>query len=159
MSIHSRLERQINNKLKEIQSFKDEILEYEMRIREAEAFIAGIRETLKVIPAEEKALNAGAQIRPGTDIAKVRDVLREHGSPLRIEEILNKMGKELTKGNRQAVSGQLSQNYRQGRVFTRPHPNTFGLLEWGISSTTEDSDSSQPDDDSSIPPGFGEMPK
>lgn len=29
------------------------------------------------------------------------------------------------------ITSTLGQNVRDGRYFTRPEPNTFGLIEWG----------------------------
>ncbi|MEQ8315745.1 MAG: hypothetical protein RL839_10815 [Gammaproteobacteria bacterium] len=150
MDIQARLNRQIEKKRSEIQQDKKELREIEMRIREGEAYIQGMEETLKMIPTKEKVVNADANVRPGSDVAKARDALRKEGSPLRIEVILEKMGKEVTKKHRQALAGQLSQNFRQGRIFTRPEPNTFGLLEWDFTS--------QEEEDPDLPSTFGQIP-
>jgi hypothetical protein len=37
----------------------------------------------------------------------------------------------LNKSTRAAVAGSLSAYVRNGEIFTRPAPNTFGLIEFG----------------------------
>ncbi len=160
MQIHNRLEKQIQKKNHEIQELKSESLEIEMKIREAEAYISGIEDTLKLIPKGEDAQNASATVRPGSDIEKARDALRKDGTAMYIEAILEAVGKEVTKKNRQALAGQLSHNYRLGRIFTRPKPNTFGLIEWDLNTKTlpEKEESTKSEEDVEFPPNFGSIP-
>jgi len=76
-------------------------------------------------------------------IDKARTALRRVGKPLYIEELLRAMGKEVNKKNRVSLSGSLGSYVRQEYIFTRPAPNTFGLIEFD--NSVEDA----------IPEGFG----
>jgi hypothetical protein len=44
-------------------------------------------------------------------------------------DLLKAMGREVNRKNKTGVSGSLAAYVRRGEVFTRPKPNTFGLLE------------------------------
>ena len=56
--------------------------------------------------------------------------IKAAGKPLHINEILNVLKLEPNKKNRLSLSGSLSGYARRGEVFTRPAPNTFGLVEF-----------------------------
>ena len=52
------------------------------------------------------------------------------GKPLHISDLLVALGKETDHDNRAALSGSLSAYVRKHEIFTRPAPNTFGLVEF-----------------------------
>lgn len=113
---------------KRIDKKQQEIQEFRLKIRECEAYIQGLQETIKLLPKDI----AGAPdvvLRPGTLLAKTRDVIKQAGKSLYINEILKSIGRPADKNNRVALSGSLSVYVKRGQIFTRPAPNTFGLLE------------------------------
>ena len=137
MNARVKIEKQIKRKEQEIQRFVDQKKELDSDIRDAEAFIKGLQEALKHLPKEKKDADTYT-VRPGSDVDKALLILQNYGKPLRIEDILKNMGKEVNKHNKVNVASQLSHNYRAGRIFTRPAPNTFGLLEWGDNQEIDD---------------------
>ncbi|HEV8640702.1 MAG TPA: hypothetical protein VGV13_06355 [Methylomirabilota bacterium] len=71
------------------------------------------------------------QISPTGSIGHSVAVLEETGAPLHIVKLLNAI--EARTGKRPAqhsLVGAISQYVREGRIFYRPLPNTFGLLKW-----------------------------
>jgi hypothetical protein len=74
----------------------------------------------------------------------VKQALEQSGKPLHITDILKRIGKENTKKNRLSLGGTLSRYVREGNVFMRAGPNTFGLM----SNSTES-------DEEELPPEFG----
>jgi septal ring factor EnvC (AmiA/AmiB activator) len=137
MSAEKDLEKKIKQKEEETQRLKDDL-------RATEAYLEGMRASLRVIKKTSDAANGGT-IRPGSMIDKARKALRQAGKPLYIEELLRKMGKEVSKKNRISLSGSLGSYVRDKNIFTRPAPNTFGLIEF---------DEIREDDD--VPEGFGQ---
>jgi hypothetical protein len=123
---------------------KQEISEYEAKIAEAKAFVAGLEEALKALPKD--ANSTSVRLRPGTNLAKAYAVLKGSGSPMRINKLMKAMGLEETKENRVSLSGSIGAYVRKSNIFTRPGPNTFGLVEFGDSQSNSD----EP------PEGFGE---
>ncbi len=117
--------------LKKIEKKLQEIRELESQIREANAYIHGLQDVLKLIPRdvidEKKTEHV---LRPNSDMAKARDFLRTKGKAMHVGEILDGIGKGDTKPNRLSLSGSLGDYVRKGEIFTRPEPNTFGLTEF-----------------------------
>jgi hypothetical protein len=70
-------------------------------------------------------------------VAKARDAILKAGRPLHVSEILTVIGKPDEKEGRISLGGSLSSYVRKGEVFTRPDPNTFGLVELDRSAAKE----------------------
>jgi hypothetical protein len=71
----------------------------------------------------------GRTISPTSSIGLTIEVLRQAGKPLRIQEILKRLDAGGHKTGKNTLVGGLSRYVKQKRVFYRPHPSTFGLLE------------------------------
>ena len=136
VNISKKLQGQVNRKNKEIQQLELDRQELDMKIREAYAHIAGIKEAMKHLPNAEIEENPALSLRKGKSIAKIYDILKQGGSPMHIKDILAAMGKETDKKSQQATGSQLNNYVRTGRIFTRDLPNTFGLKEWGTKPLT-----------------------
>ncbi len=81
-------------------------------------------------------------------MAQARDAIAAAGKPLHIAELLPAMGKENTQQNRLSLGGSLARCVREGVVFSRPAPNTFGLLSMP--------ETSPPPMQEKLPEGFGQ---
>lgn len=142
MSIRSQLEKKIENK-------RQEIGELEAKLREANAFLQGLQEAMKVLPregVEEK--EPDLILRSGSNMARTRDYLRRVGKPMHITEILKNIGLDVNKNSRVSLSGSLGSYARRGMIFTHTGPNAFGLIEFGSSRAEE-----EPPDDFGIENG------
>ncbi|MBI4823663.1 MAG: hypothetical protein HY805_05480 [Nitrospirae bacterium] len=124
MGIRAKFEEKIKRKEQEIQ-------EYEGKIREAKAYLQALQDSLKLLPREGKNVSIESILRPGSNIAKTYEFLKKIGKPLHITEILKGIGKSTSKKDRIALSGSLGWYVRRKEIFTRPAPNTFGLIESG----------------------------
>ena len=108
-----------------------EVKELELQIREANSYIQGLQDVLKIIPRDgSDDKRAELNLRPNSDMAKARDFLRKVSTPMHVGEILKGIGKGDSKPNRLSLSGSLGDYVRKGEIFTRPAPNTFGLTEF-----------------------------
>jgi len=105
-----------------------EIDNLQRQVEYAKAYIQAIQDSMKILP-RENGQNGQDQItlRPGTALAKTQEILRKAGEPLHINEILKALNEKADK--RISLSGSLSAYVRNGQIFTRPAPNTFGLIE------------------------------
>jgi hypothetical protein len=119
-----------NELLKRIEKKQAEIREFDDRIREANAYVQGLQDTLKLIPKEDEFSVQEVTLRHGSNIAKARDALRAAGNPLHITEILKVIGQPTDKKHRLALGGSIAAYARKGSVFTKTAPNTFGLTEF-----------------------------
>jgi hypothetical protein len=110
---------------------QEEIRELEMRLREAQSYLAALQDMSKLLPRDQNTTSDPRQaLRPGSAVARARDAIKKAGKPLHITEVLNAIGSEADKKNRISLSGSLFGYVRRGEVFTRPAPNTFGLREF-----------------------------
>ncbi len=127
--------------LKKIEKKNQEVRELESQIREANAYIQGLHDVVKIIPKENgDDYPPERKLRPNSDMAKAQDFLRKVGKPLYVGEILEGIGKGDTKRHRLSLSGSLGDYVRKGEIFNRPAPNTFGLIEFTSSQEAEESE-------------------
>ncbi|MCG8025717.1 MAG: winged helix-turn-helix domain-containing protein [Candidatus Thiodiazotropha endolucinida] len=162
MEAHDRIQKQIDKKLKDISDLEEKkrkmINEINQELAEAKGVITGLEEALKFLPKGTNLTafeNEVRSIRKGSDIEKVYLVLKDEGEPRHIEWLLKAIGKEVNKKTRQALSGQLSYNYREGRIFTRPAPNTFGLIQWPNNIEDDQTTDGDIQESMDIPSSFG----
>lgn len=144
MGVRRKIERKIREK-------ENEIHELNLKLREGVAYLQALQDALKLIPRDEgddeNENGEEATVKPGSAIAEVLNVLKAHGKPMHIMEILPAIGREATPENRASVGSSIAAYVRKRQIFTRPAPNTFGLTEWAISSAGAT--------DNEPPEGFG----
>lgn len=129
---------------------QQEIRELEMQLREANAYIQALQDSMKLLPRDvvDGTSESEHTLREGSTLAKTRDLLRHSGAPMPISEILKLLGQPQDKKHRLSLAGTLSGYAKKGRVFTRTAPNTFGLVEFG---------STEPAAENELPAEFGSM--
>lgn len=133
MQIRDQLQRLVDRKQEEIKAL-------ELELEKAKAYVQALQDSMRFIPRENG--QSDVILRPGTALAKARDILRESGKPLHISEILKALGEPADKKHRLSLSGSLSAYVRNAQIFNRPAPNTFGLIEMSKGSNrAEESDS------------------
>lgn len=119
MQIQRELERRIEKK-------RQEIAELKQQLNTAESYLSALQDTLKLLPKEgEKEV----VLRAGSDLAGARDFIKAQGRPQHVNDILKGINKEPNKANKISLSGSLGGYVRRGIIFTKPAPNTFGLIE------------------------------
>lgn len=128
---------------------QQEVSELELRIREARAYIQALEDSMKLLPRDAN-VEIDHTLRPDSTLAKARDVIRAAGGALPVLEILRGIGKPADKKHRVSLAGTLSSYARNGKVFTKTAPNTFGLLEFGRNGAT-------PSAEGELPEEFGSM--
>jgi hypothetical protein len=128
---------------------QQEIRDLELQLEKAKAYVQALQDSMRFLPKENG--QSDVILRPGTALAKTRDLLRIAGRPLHITEILKGLNQTVDKNHKLSLSGSLSSYVRNSQIFTRPAPNTFGLLE--MNKTSSDSPESG---ELEIPDDFGE---
>jgi len=123
---------------KRIERKQAEIHDYEVKIREANAYLQGLMDTLKLVPRDDNSqTQATDTVRHGSKLAKARDAIKAAGKPLHITDILKAIGQTNIPKHRVSLAGSLAAYVRKGEVFTRPAPNTFGLVEFRPATSFE----------------------
>jgi hypothetical protein len=110
---------------------EQEIADLEGKIRDARSYIQALEDAMKIVPKDVLEQESdGRTLRPGSSMAKARDAVRKAGKPIYILDILKAIGKPQDKKNRISLAGSLSAYAKRKEIFTKPAPNTFGLLEF-----------------------------
>jgi len=130
---------------KRIEKERQIIAGLQSQIKHSESFILGLQEALKVLPKDGtiKSSRRSGTIREGSDMAKIRELIKQTGRPMRISEIVTGLGRPDTKSNRMSISGSLGRYVRKGFVFSRPGANIFSLIDMKDNTSNE------------LPPDFG----
>ncbi len=108
---------------------QQEILEFQAKIRESQAYIQALQEAAKLLPREQAKTGGGeAMLRPGSSAHKAFQALQDAGTPLHVTQILKAIGMTNTKNNRLALGGTLARYARNKIIFAKTAPNTFAAL-------------------------------
>ena len=114
---------------REIEKQEQKILQMRIDLAGEEAYLRAQQDMRKLLP--RNGVNGQPlALRANSDLAKARDAIRETGRPMHVSEILQKLGKPLTRETRSSLSGSIGWYVRRNEIFTRPAPNTFGLVEF-----------------------------
>lgn len=123
MALRDKFEERIKKKELEVQ-------ELESKTREAKAYLQALQDSIKLLPKEEK-VGVGSiveTLRSGSNVHKTYELLKKMGKPMHLNEILKAIGKGTSKTEKVNLAGSLGGYVRKGEIFTRPAPNTFGLI-------------------------------
>jgi hypothetical protein len=134
--------------LRRIERKRAEISDLEAQVNNAKTYLLGLEEAYKVVSrGAANQDSATPSFRVGSLLARSYEAIKKAGRPLHVNDLLVAVGREVTRADRSALSGTLAAYVRKGEVFTRPAPNTYGLV--GMADET----SMEP-----IPPaGFGKL--
>ncbi len=113
---------------RDIEKQKQKISELQTQLNGEENYLRAQIDMLRLFPKTDSK-SSEQHLRPGSDPARVRDILKAAEKPMHISEILTKLGKPQTVEARSGLSGTLGIYVRRGEIFTRPAPNTFGLID------------------------------
>ena len=139
------IEMQILKKQAEVDGLED-------KMRAAKIYLAALRDILKLTdkaPKDDGGDDGETKLRAGSSVAQARDIILKLGSPIHIDELLEAMGKEVSRDTKASLAGSLAAYVRRQDIFTRPAPNTYGLIELGHFETEQS--------DEEPPAGFGQQ--
>ena len=144
MSERKKIEERLRKKQTEIAALEE-------KIKGAKVYVQALQDVLKLLGRDDEADSAEAKLRPGSSVAQARDIILARGAPVHLDDLLETMGKEVTRDSKASLAGSIAAYVRKEEIFTRPAPNTFGLIELGHTTSDED----EPDEP---PSGFGGAP-
>jgi hypothetical protein len=129
-----------------------EVAVLEDKLKTAKVYLSALSDVLKMLGGDEEAAEAPeAKLRAGSSVAQARDIILERGEPVHLDDLLEAMGKEATREGKASLAGSIAAYVRRDEIFTRPAPNTFGLIELGHETILDD-EPAEP------PAGFGRAP-
>jgi hypothetical protein len=150
MDERQKIEERLRKKESEIQALDE-------RLRTAKIYAQALHDVLKLLGGSDSKQepdtpipNKTSTLRTGSAVDQARQIILSRREPMHISTLLEAMGKDTSAESRVSLASSLAAYVRRGEIFSRPAPNTFGLLELGHSSGGE-SDDVQP------PAGFGKI--
>lgn len=152
MSNHEIIQSQIKKKEAEIQQL-------EKKLNDAKVYIQALRDVLHAAETEQaESAAAEGTIREGSAVDQARRIILNAGKPLHLNEILEILGKEVTRETKASLNGSLSAYVRRGEVFTRPKASTYGLKELEATKPEDERQSASHTSARAAepPPGFGD---
>jgi hypothetical protein len=138
--------------LDKIRKKEQEIQELEARIQDAKVYLQALQDVFKMFPRQSE-VDPATLLRPGSLVAQAREVILKNGAPMHVNDIVKALGRDITRSNQTGLSGSIAAYVRKGELFTRPAPNTFGLIELERTDTGPKQQIDEPPDD------FGQEPK
>ena len=123
--------RKLQEKLKKEQATLGEL---EAKVVDARGRAAAFEEAVKLFPKEGEE----AELRPTSEMHKVREALRAAGKPMSLTDILKALGAVGDEKKRNSLRGSLASYANKGRVFTKEEQaETFGLIEFRSEAGTK----------------------
>lgn len=126
MGARENLQKLIDRKQEEIEDLKT-------ALTHANIYLQALYDSMKLLPKEPSSSYSGKieppKLREGTMLWAARQCLLTARRPLHINDLLISMGKQPDEKERLSLTGSIGWYVRKGKVFTRPAPNTFGLVE------------------------------
>lgn len=122
----------LRKKMQEVQSLEE-------KLRTARIYVQALQDVMKAMGATPTAPETKPErsLRAGSGVSQARDVILKAGKPVHISDLLSGIGKEDTRDGRASLTSSLAAYVRRGEIFTRPAPNTYGLVELGHESIVE----------------------
>jgi hypothetical protein len=133
---------------------EQEIVSMEEKIKATRIYVQALRDILKMLSSdvtETPEVDGEITLRSGSAVDQARRVILDKGVPVHIDDILAALGKDATREAKASLTSSLAAYVRRDEIFTRPAPNTFGLVELGHISSDEVSSGEPPAD-------FGRQP-
>ena len=116
---------------------EQEITGLEEKVKAARVYVQALRDVLKIMDGSNDDGTVEAVLRSGSAVAKAKEEIMRQGAPVHISQLLEALGKDQTRENRASLTSSLSAYVRRGEIFTRPEPNTFGLVDLGQTEKAE----------------------
>lgn len=127
----------IENKIRKKEA---EIRVLEAKVQAARIYVQALNDIRREMDGDTSDLKAGSMI------ANAREAIRKAGRPLHVDDLLVAIGRSAE--SKSSLTGSLAAYVRRGEIFTRPAPNTYGLVDL----SADDADDELP---ASPPKGFG----
>lgn len=121
MHIREQFQRLLDRKQQEIRNL-------ELQLEKAKTYVEALQDSMRLLPKDSSDASE-ATLRPDTALARTRDILRAAGKPMHITDLLKALGSPGDSKHKLSLGGSLANYVRKGQIFTRPAPNTFGLIE------------------------------
>lgn len=131
MNDRERIADRLKRKVVEIQSLEE-------KVRVGKVYVQALQDVLKMLDQDAQTAATESVLKPGSTVARARDLIIKSGEPMHLTDLLEAMGKDATREAKASLTSSLAAYVRRGDIFTRPAPSTFGLIELGHDEQAEE---------------------
>lgn len=125
MNERTKIEERLRKKEQEVGALED-------KLRSSRVYVQALKDILKMLGEDIiEAYDTESILRTGSAVDKARRVILDRKEPVHIDEILEALGRDVTRESKASLTSSLAAYVRRRDIFTRPAPNTFGLAELG----------------------------
>lgn len=116
-----------------------EIVQLEEKLKVAKVYVRALQDVLKELGRDSSGADPKPEASPrkGSFVAQARELILARRSAIYIDDLLESLGKEVTRESKASLTSALAAYVRKGEIFTRPAPSTFGLIELAHFETKE----------------------
>ncbi len=125
-----------------------EIVSLEEKLKAAKVYAKALRDVLRLVGKDDAEEVGETKLRKGSLVDQARELIQERGEPVHIDDILRAMGKDVTRDAKASLNSSLAAYVRNGEIFVRTAPATYGLIE--LAHTEQEDVEEHP------PAGFGQ---
>ena len=129
-----------------IRKKEHEIQALEEKLKTARVYLQALQDISKAFSKDQIPITESV-LREGSSVAQARELILRMGNPIHINDILDGLGRGLTRESRASLTSSIAAYVRRGEIFTRSAPNTFGLLELGHETSSDSAPLSEPPDE------------
>jgi hypothetical protein len=116
-----------------IEKKRAEVDEMRMKLRMEERYLEAMLDTYKILPRSDSNGSAPNAFRRGSGASKAYEALKRVGHPMHVKELAQAIGLKLDRASTQGLASAIRLYLMKGEIFTKPAPNTYGLVEFGES--------------------------
>ena len=112
MSEHDIIQDKIKKKEQEIQLLED-------KLRTAKVYLNALHDISKAISKESHTNTDSAVLREGSAVTQARDFILRKGQPVHINDLLEGLGRGMTRESRASLTSSIAAYVRRGDVLDR----------------------------------------
>jgi hypothetical protein len=120
--------------LRRIEKKRAEVEAIRTTLRLEERYLEAMLDAYKIMPrAGEDGNGAGrpSGLRKGSNTGKAYIALKRTGHALHVKDLVEAMGLKVSRTITQGLASSLRAYVNKNEIFTKPAPNTYGLVEFG----------------------------
>lgn len=117
-----------------IEKKRTEVEAMRTALRLEERYLEAMLDAYKILPRSGEDTNGTGRpsnLRSGSNTAKAYEALKRAGHPLHVKDLVEAMGQKITRQSTQSIASSVRAYVVKGEIFTKPAPNTYGLVEFG----------------------------
>jgi hypothetical protein len=125
--------------LRRIEKKRAEVDAQRTALRLEERYLEAMLDAYKLLPRSGEDSNGSSRpsgLRMKSNTGKAYEALKRLGRPVHIKDLIETMGLKVNRTTTQGLASSLRAYVNKGEIFTKPAPNTYGLVEFGESDSS-----------------------